>query len=1014
MIKIGSSNVRKFQFFEVVNEPNSISTSKNEIKDSNKESTKLDQNKSNIEINNISLSGTGQMYAIDELIFINGKAIHEKDGNKVRENLIMKILDNKIIDEYRLFNGIYFYFSIKIYEEKPYFIVVGSDFNEHLNKGQKRYNMTTSIKIYDASLFIKNKTLNETKEEELGESEPYPESLIKNIKLLKRLSDEEFLSEYDFDKMEDFESIKNINSFSINDDFTNAAVNIDGGSILLVYGYPNLLECNLKHIKIIKLPQIILDDKLEHITNLDFTELNIKNEMKKVLYATTGKSIYYYIWKNETNSIVENDILLKALNNDGKGAYSGCISVKGKNLLIGSSEDDFIGEYDNLEFGKTWFFDGKKTIVKYYKDYILFVIITETESSLQIYDRKNQFFVYYQSGKNKINAICNDNNYLYVFYEESIDKKYIVKLREKNIKEKFETFFSKKFFDDAALYAGNLGFDKRKISEIWRKHAEYEYSKGDYDKSIEEYIKTIDYYEPSIVIQKFLEKSKLNYLIKYLEAIIFNTDFKIKDLEEHKNYTNLLLHCYIMQEEVHKLKEFLDKKGQFFSEDLIKTVIDVCLETENIDLSLSIAKQYNMIKEYLQILIINLYDYEEAINILEDPEKINFKINNQEKIKLYIEFSEYFLKIEEGNFSDKFFESVLNFIETNINDLEKKDIIKLIEIFIDSDKFFKILFEKMESYKLDYDKEMIHRRIQLYLDDLESDKKNVIYKEKILEIIKNERYTSKYDSQYLIMLFKNRHFLEGIEILSDIHKYNQDLLAIYMEKKEYEKIINLCINYGATELSFWGTSLNYFINKDFRKNLNKEEINIINQNLEKFLEKLLESKIIPSIKVLDIINEQNNEIPFQILNNFMSKSLKNDINSIEKELNNFNSYDNKINVTVNEIKELKTKAYTFNLIKCSECGEVIDLPSIAFKCGHGFHTYCLNITENNDNIECPKCKEGKNKVMAEIEECKSFYNKVNTLEKLENELGQKQNKINFIYELYGKGLFELGSIKENK
>ena len=139
------------------------------------------------------------------------------------------------------------------------------------------------------------------------------------------------------------------------------------------------------------------------------------------------------------------------------------------------------------------------------------------------------------------------------------------------------------------------------------------------------------------------------------------------------------------------------------------------------------------------------------------------------------------------------------------------------------------------------------------------------------------------------MLFKNRHFLEGIEILSDIHKYNQDLLAIYMEKKEYEKIINLCINYGATELSFWGTSLNYFINKDFRKNLNKEEINIINQNLEKFLEKLLESKIIPPIKVLDIINEQNNEIPFQILNNFMSKSLKNDINKIEKELNNFNS-----------------------------------------------------------------------------------------------------------------------------
>ena len=261
----------------------------------------------------------------------------------------------------------------------------------------------------------------------------------------------------------------------------------------------------------IYLPKIIVKDREAHITNLDFADLLIKNEMRRILYASTANSVYYYVWKyeNDKNTNAESKIQLKELTEDGKGAYSGCIDVKGTNLLMGSSNDDFIGEYDNLDFGKTWFFDGKKTIVKYFNEYIVFVIFGETESSLQIYDKKNQFFVYYEVGPKKIIGVCSDNNnYLYALYEETPVKKYIAKLKEKKNREKFEIFFEKKFFDDAIFYAESLGFDKSKISEIYLKRADYEYSKGDFAKSIEEYIKTINYYDPSTVIQKFLEKSK--------------------------------------------------------------------------------------------------------------------------------------------------------------------------------------------------------------------------------------------------------------------------------------------------------------------------------------------------------------------------------------------------------------------------------------------------------------------------------------------------------------------------
>ena len=320
---------------------------------------------------------------------------------------------------------------------------------------------------------------------------------------------------------------------------------------------------------------------------------------------------------------------------------------------------------------------------------------------------------------------------------------------------------------------------------------------------------------------------------------------------------------------------------------------------------------------------------------------------------------------------------------------------------MESDQYFIEIFDNNDSYNLDITKEMIHRRINLHLDELEKNKKNKNIKEKIIDIIKNEKFSGKYDSQSLIMIFKNKKFSEGIEVLSEIQKYHQDLLFIYMKNKEYEKIINLCKNYGASELSLWGTSLNYFINKEKRNDLKEKEIDRLNINLEVFLEELMDSKIILPVNVLDIIYEKNKDIPYTILKNFISKSLVNELKSIEEEQNNFNEYDKKIEQTVDKIKELKTKAYTFNLIKCCECEKQIDIPSIAFKCGHTFHTSCIN-SNITDEMECPKCKDGKNDIISEIEKYKNFYKEVNTLDNLEKNIENEENKIKFLYDLYGK------------
>ena len=1014
MIKSGASNVRKFQFFDIQKESTIIPEVPEEI--NYPPNTPIHKQESNISINNITISGAHQMHAINGLVFINGKAIHKKEGKMIRESLIMKIYNNKIIDEYRIYNGVYYDFSIKVFQSKPYFVIIGGNFNEYIIEGQKELFMVSSIKIYNALPFIKNKEGRIEVPPNLGPTEePYKKLLVKRIKLLKRLSDDKLIcDESEEDKMEGYESFQNINAFHMSDNFTHAAVSLDKGGILLIYGKPNLLECNAKDMKMIYLPKIIVNEREAHITNLNFAELNVKNESFQILYATTANSVYYFCWKGENERYyynLENKIILKELNQDRKGAYSGCIDVKNKYLLMGSSNDDFIGEYENLEFSKTWFFDGKKTIVKYFHNYLLFVIFGETESSLQIYDKKYQYFVYYYVGPKKITGVCFDSdNYIYVFIEEAQNKKRIVKLKEKSNQEKFQIFFEKKFFVDAVLYAENCGFDKNKISEIYLKKAEYEYSKGDFSSSIEEYIKTINYFKPSHVIQKFLEKSKMDFLIKYLEAIVNNIDFRIRDSEEHKNYTTLLLNCYIMQDDFEKLKNFIEKKGNFFTHEIMKSTINICLETDNINLAIEFAKKFNLIEEYLRILIIKLNKYEEAIDIIENPEKYEIKISNRDKIELYYKFSEYFLSKDE--FSEKYFALVSTFIENNVAVLDKKDIIKLIEIFLDFDKFFKILFEKIDLLNLNYEKEMIHKRIELYFQ--ENYEKN---KENILEIIKNEKFIGRYDSQYLMLLFKYYNFKEGINLLYEVNKNNQDLLMIYIQKREYKKIIFLCEKFGKNNISLWYRSLDFFIGKEYRKNLNKEEIDILNNFLEEFLIKLLESETFIDLNILEIINDKNDDIPLSLINKFINKALEKQYISLSEQEKKFTEYDTQINSTTNEIKDIRTKAHLINFDKCCECSLPLNLPFIIFKCGHAYHNLCFYSHFNLSNeriLFCLKCREKKVKIENEYRNIKKESKNYSDINKFENELNKNMDKLEFMDQLYGKGILDIGPVEDIK
>ena len=999
MINNSSSTVRKYQFFEEVE---SESKENKEIFISHQDSP---LENTPITLNDIKPNSIDQMCAIDDIIFVNGKAIHKIQGTLARESVIMKIYNNKVVDSYRMFNGVYYFFQIRYFYEKPLFVTAGGNFDKYISKGREEQFMFTSIKIYNAKpLLNKDENKYEIPNNLKATDEQYPKLLIKQIRILKNLKTNELLCDTEGDKMEGYESFQNIVLISINSSFSHIAVGLDKGDILLISAYPNILECTEKEIKVRFLPKIIPKDREIHITNLEFSEMYINNEPKRILYASTASAVYYYEWKYDTKrgSNPENDIELKELVQDGKGAYRSCISIKNNLMLLASSNNDFIIEYENLEFGKTWFFEGNKLCLKYFKNnYFIFVINGEKNSEIQIYDKLNKFFVCNITDPKKILGICSNDEFIYILYENNDNRKTILKLKEKENKDKFAIFYSKNQYETAYSYAENSGFDKQKLSEITRKYAEFEYSKGDYENSINQYIKTINYLDPSLVIQKFLEKSKLDYLIQYLESLEQNNIFQANDEPNKKNYTTLLLNCYIMQEKIPKLKEFMNSKGNEFPIEIIKTAIDVCLETENIELALSIAKQKNMYEEYLQILILKQNKLEEALDFIApiEKDKNKEKLLIREQINLFNKFGDYFLKNNDDKIPDIFFNRIINFIEKNINLLNKNDIIKLIQIFIINDKYFKTLFEKMESYGIEFSKEMIHRRIELYLE--EKDEEN---NKKIIEMLGDNKFKDKYDIQYLIMLFKFKEFKQGIEFISQLINKKQELLNIYMLNKEYQKIIDMCNISDESGISSIGIILNYFLDKKLRSQLDESGITEINEYLKKLLEKILDDNLLLPISVLNIINEKNNEIPVEILNFFIEKSIEKQLDNLELSSKNINMFTNEINTLNSKMTEINTNAMNLSLNRCDECDLDISFPCRCYKCGHNYHPLCINANVD-PNVECPKCKKNKMKKIEELKNIENYGKFINNKIHFEEEYEKSEDKIDFILSLYGKGLF---------
>jgi len=959
----------------------------------------------------------------DKYYYVAGKLKGDKRTNNTKLFRIVKIHPiGKIIEEYIPFTDCIIDFDIVKSEGKPYFVVIGTDLRNKDDKSEAKIEIlgnsnvnkvkiepsgsgVPSIKFFDmTNLQTEVEEKNEIEDEKNKDKEkPKEVGILKTNDIIYLMTKKDNISDFfkgnPSNLTEAYVPITNISCFSASPILNSVAFSFQD----------SLVEINLElsqRDKSIQYQLFLLNSQdKKNITNIKYLD--------NFLYFTTSDTTYYKKFgdpkMNKVNMVGDENM------HSGADPHNFDINSE-KKILLSTSVTYYIEEYNWMDNSYikliTKAYERQTRFTQFFKNYYVFVLYEEEKPSLCVYDPLNNIFISLdETYKLKdILSVVTGNDRIYVL-SSNLETKKIVCLKECDNKEKFDAFYKRQFFEVAYTYGKNLGYDKKKLSEISKLYAEHLYRKGDFEKSIEQYKLTINYLDPSYVIQKFLDGSKLNHLIDYLEALQNNDEFKKNcNNERLKDFTALLLNCYIKQKQIKKLKDFVEKKN-IKDEVTIKTAIEVCKDTNKIDLALSIAQKAKMLDSFIQILMDIKGDFKESLEYIG-------KINDiKKKFDLLIAYGEKFLEkkdvIDEAmKVISKLIDEIINIKNDNPDDERLKNINyeKIISIFISKEseeKLEKLLDDIMEKDK-DCPKQIILRRIELYVDKYTENKYDSA--DKIKKILTNPKFKDKLDKNYLLMLFKISGFNQGVTELSKIMELDQDLLQIYMDQYEYQKINESCEevmkkNEGKKKkVNYWLQALNYYISIS-----SKSTISYLGKYIEEVLDHLAESKeedFSPMI-LLDILNKARSThghiIEFKVIKKYIINWIEKQQESLKNDKRETEENYKKIEENNKQLKDLQMAAKSYTPTRCQLCGGALDIPFVYFICGHGYHQSCLN-GESYEEVECSTCKTKINQFTNKLDEGKKLAGEP---EKFYNDLNNENNENKFdVFASYlGKGIF---------
>ncbi|KAJ3346252.1 Vacuolar protein sorting-associated protein 11, partial [Kappamyces sp. JEL0680] len=326
------------------------------------------------------------------------------------------------------------------------------------------------------------------------------------------------------------------------------------------------------------------------------------------------------------------------------------VSPQERNQEMAIADSQAVYFYGPEGRGPCFIIDGEKTSIHWFKGYLVVVsrepravthdpivdAVSLTDdnpagTTLTIYDLKGKYIAFRDEfGKRvfspraakavgePIKHVLSDSGELIV----ATANNNVFRLREIDLTRKLDILYSKNLYTLAmsiVLQPASLVYNISKsksvedlvaaaldnpdnvaratVMDVCKRHADYLYSKQEYDASVKQYVRTIGTLQPSYVIRKFLDAQRIHNLAFYLRSL-HNRGLA------NANHTTLLLNCYTKLDDLDSLNYFIDTSDAFD--------IDTAIQ------ALGIASKFEQHDWYVKIQIEDLELYDEAISYFVD------------------------------------------------------------------------------------------------------------------------------------------------------------------------------------------------------------------------------------------------------------------------------------------------------------------------------------------------------------------------------------------------------------
>lgn len=730
---------------------------------------------------------------------------------------------------------------------------------------------------------------------------------------------------------------------------------------------------------------------------------------------------------------------------DQLGCDGRCVTMSdNQDLVIGLKEAVYF--YDADGRGPCWAFEGEKHFVGWFRGYLLIVIADQRSPEkkvFNIYDLKNKLIAYSSPIGDVAHVHCEWGNVIILTEDHKV-----MCLGEKDMESKLEMLFRKNLYV-VAINLVQSQQDAAATAEVLRKYGNHLYGKQDYDEAMAQYIRTIGQLEPSYVIQKFLDAQRIHNLTNYLEklhekglatpdhtTLLLNCFTKLKDVAK--------LDKFIKGEGAVEGEHRFD----------VETAVKVCRAAGYYQHAMYVAKKAGEHEWYLKILLEDLGSYDEALRYISSLSLYEAAVRVKQYGKILVGYKpvetiEVLMGLCVGDTG-----GLANGLHDDGMPEILPSPVDFVHIFVDQPKWLMIFSEQyIDKVKDSLAHVEIHNTLlELYLsEDLNAPSLSQVsekreeaihsslsrarslnvrssfsstdqslsrraskgkagtavgesFKEskeeqrerlvKGLALLKSgwgpHEQQPRYDVDLAVVLCEMHKFRDGLLFLYEKMKLYKEVMACYMQDKDYQGLISCCKRLGDSsrggDPSLWADVLQFFGERG--ENCSKEVKEVL-----VYVEK---DNLLPPLIVLQTL-AKNYTLTLSVVKDYIARQFQQASQLIEEDQKTIQKYQEETITMRKEVQDLRTNARIFQLSKCSACTSILDLPAVHFLCMHSFHQRCLGDNEK----ECPVCAPG-NRTLLEMK--RNLEQNANDHDRFFQLVRNSDDGFSVIAEYFGRGI----------